>query len=155
MGNIKLGILGIVSLIFMMVLIGCAKSGYSLQDYQEANIAQDGVYEFNDSRIEKSNLLVKIKTVKDVKTGNDKKEFFMLNVDKNSNNYDFNENDKNVIKWPYYYIDKQNRVSTRIYEKGTFNELKHKHPYFISGSSHKGEIGFSYRLDFTTAKFVK
>jgi len=62
---------------------------------------------------------------------------------------------KNVIKWPYYYIDKLNRVSTRIYEKGTFYELKHKHPYFISGSSHKGQMGFQYRLDFTKAKFIK
>ncbi|NQY20043.1 MAG: hypothetical protein HRT40_01850 [Campylobacteraceae bacterium] len=148
-------ILGTISLFIIVLLSGCASSGYSIKDYQNANIAKDGLYEFNNPRIEKSNLLIRITTFKDTKTGKNKKKFIMLTVNKDSKNYDFNENDKNVIEWPYYYIDKQNRVSTRIYEKGTFNELKHNHPYFISGSSYEGQMGFRYRLDFTEAKFIK
>ena len=141
--------------VLVMLFVACAKNGYSLEDYKNANIAKDGVYEFNNSLIEKSNLLVKIKTVIDEKTGKEKKEFYMLNVDKNSKNYDFNENDSNIIKWPFYSIDERNRVSTRIYEKGTFEELQPKHSYFISGNSFKGEISFRYSLNFTEAKFIK
>jgi len=148
-------IFGIISLFIIMIFTGCAKHGYTIKDYQNANIAKDGIYEFNNPKMERNNLLVKISTVMDKKTGKEKKEFLMLTVDKNSKNYDFNESDKNVIKWPYYYIDKQNRVSTRIYEKGTFEELRYKHPYFISGSSYKGQIGFRYRLNFSKAKFIK
>lgn len=140
---------------FIIILTGCAKNGYSIKDYENANIVKDGIYLFNNPKIEKYNLLVKIKTVIDEKTAKEKREFFMLTIDKNSKNYNFNIDSKDVIKWPFYYIGKRNRVSTRIYEKGTFEELKYKHPYFVSGSSYKGQMGFSYRLDFSKAKFIQ
>jgi len=144
-----------VLFVFITLLVGCAKNGYSIKDYENAHIVKDGVYLFNNPKIEKYNLLVKINTVIDEKTGKEKREFFMTTIDKNSKNYTFNINSKDVIKWPFYNIDKRNIVSTRIYEKGTFEELKHRHPYFISGSSYKDQMGFSYKLDFSKAKFIQ
>lgn len=155
MRNIKSSLSYVFVVVLTMLFVGCAENGYFLEGYKNANIAKDGIYEFNNPRIEKSNLLVKIKTVIDEKTGKEKKEFYMLTVDKNSKNYDFNENDSNVIKWAFYNIDEKGVVSTRIYEKGTFEELQSKHPYFISANSVKGETSFRYSLNFAEAKFIK
>ncbi|WP_419769866.1 MAG: hypothetical protein ACNI3C_11095 [Candidatus Marinarcus sp.] len=147
-------LVGIMSLLIIMILSGCSSSKYSLSDYQDANIAQDGVYKFNNPRIKESNLLVKITTYKDTKDGSLKKKIMMLNIDKQSNITDFQENDTGVIVWPFYNIIR-NKVSTRIYEKGSFNELVQHHPYFISAGSNNGEVGFSYKLDFSEAEFIK
>jgi len=143
----------IICLVALIILSGCASSGYSLKDYEKASISKDGVYKFNNPKI-KSNLLVKIITYKDKKSGTNKRKLIMLNVSKESKVNNFKETDKNVIVWPFYNIYK-NRVGTRIYEKGEFKELFKRHSYMNSAGSYNGEVGFSYNLDFSSAKLIK
>ncbi len=146
-------LLSLTGLIIITGLAACVSSGYNLRDYQSANIAKDGVYKFSNPRNNNFNLLIKISTYKDKKDGSMKKKFMMLNISKRSNISNFNGHDKDVIVWPFYSINK-NIVSTRVYERGNFRALVRRHTYSVSAGNHKGEVGFSYKLDFSKARFM-
>ena len=117
-----------VFITFFLIFSGCASSsGYSMNEYKKAHIEKDGVYKFIEE-----GLLVKITSYKDEKTGKMKKKFSMLEIENNSKISHFNENDKGVIVWPFYLINK-NKVGTRIT---------------------KGKMGMSLKLDFSKAKLI-
>ena len=141
-------------LFLAIVFASCAASGYSVGDYQNAHIAKDGFYKFSHPKLD-SSLIVKVSTHQDEKTHMPKKMFSMLTMKNDSNNFKFSDADENVIIWPFYSISKENQVSTRISEKGNFEDLVKRHPYFISAGSYNGEVGFSYRLDFSQAQFLE
>lgn len=144
------------SMLWLLVIVfaSCAASGYSVGDYQNAHIAKDGFYKFSHPKLG-SSLIVKVLTYQDEKTNTPKKKFSMLTMKNDSNSFKFKDTDENVIIWPFYSISKENLVSTRISEKGNFEDLVKRHPYFISAGSYKGEVGFSYRLDFSQAQFIE